>query len=78
MTDSRVRAALREAHSRYIVAPTALLVYRSSAVLQLPYCPWGTLITALTALTKHRNAYSTQEHEALCAFISLQVLIPLM
>jgi hypothetical protein len=78
MTDSSVRAALQAASRRYIVAPTALLVYRSSAVLQLPYCPWGTLITALTALTKHRTAYSTQEHEALSAYISLQVLVPLM
>jgi hypothetical protein len=78
MTDSSVRAALQTAYRRYVVAPTALLVYRGSAVMQLPYCPWGTLITVLTALAKHRNAYSTQEHEALSAYISLQVLVPLM
>jgi tryptophan-rich sensory protein len=78
MTDSGTLAALQTAYRRYIVAPTALLVYRSSAVLQLPYCPWGTLITALTALVKHRNAYSTQEHEAVSAYISLQVLVPLL
>lgn len=65
--------ALRRAYCNFVLAPTALLVYRSSAVLQLPYCAWGTLITVLSALMRQKSAYSTHEHEALCAYLSLQV-----
>jgi hypothetical protein len=58
------------------LAPTALLVYKSSAVLQMPYASWGTLVTVLTVLVKHKNAFSPQEHEWLCAYLTLQVRNP--
>jgi hypothetical protein len=50
------------------------LVYSDSAVLQLPYCQWGTLVTTLTVLARNRTIFSAQEHECLCAYLALQVL----
>jgi hypothetical protein len=60
------------------LAPTALLVYRSSAVLQMPYAQWGTLVTVLSVLVKNKSAFSPQEHEWLCAYLTLQVWRPYM
>jgi hypothetical protein len=66
-------ATLRALYERCILAPTALLVYRSSAVLQMPYAQWGTLVTVLSVLVRNKNAFSSQEHEWLCAYLTLQV-----
>ena len=66
-------AEVGEGYERYILPPTALLVYRDSAALQMPYCEWGTLVTVLSVLAVQRGLFSPQGHEYLCAYLTLQV-----
>lgn len=70
---ARLSAEVGEGYERYILPPTALLVYRDSAALQMPYCEWGTLVTVLSVLAVQRGLFSPQGHEYLCAYLTLQV-----